>query len=148
MKKQLNKLAKTTALVIALLQCFNGICQTANDSTSTTANQEENWEMITIPEIPPKFPGGEKKLRKFIDKNLQYPEDAKEQKLEGKVCVSFIVKEDGLIEDVKIVRSVAPALDDEAIRLVNSFPKWEPAKQHGKPVQCWFTIPLEFKLNK
>lgn len=146
MKNSLNKLTKLSALVVILLQCFNGLCQTANDSTSTTTNQEEEW--ITLPEIPAKFPGGEKKLRKFIDKNLHYPEDAKEQKLEGKVCVSFIVKEDGLIEDVKIVRSVAPALDDEAIRLVNSFPKWEPAKQHGKPVQCWFTIPLEFKLNK
>ena len=95
----------------------------------------------------PEFPGGELAMRKYLADHVQYPEIAKENGLSGKVFVQFVVNQKGEIENVKIARGVDPALDKEAMRVVQSLPKWKPGSQLGKPVRVSFTVPINFQLN-
>ena len=112
--------------------------------------KEEEYELIEFPEFPeklPEFPGGDSALRRYITDNLKYPEEAKSKGLEGKVFVSFIVCETGNIEDVQ-VKGVDPLLDSAVVRLVQSMPKWEPAKQRGKTITYPYIFPIVFSLEK
>ena len=95
----------------------------------------------------PQFPGGEKNMEKWIKKNLKYPKEAKKMKIEGRVLVSFKVDKTGQISDVSIQKSVNELLDNEAVRLVNSMPKWEPASNNGVPINAMMTIPVNFFLK-
>ena len=90
----------------------------------------------------PQFPGGEVALMKYIQSHLQYPEGTD---VEGKVIAQFVVKSDGSIGEVKIVRSVETALDNEAVRIIKSLPKFTPGRQNGKAVAVWYTLPVTFK---
>ena len=94
------------------------------------------------------FPGGPDKLREYLNKNLSYPQIAMDEGIEGKVFVKFVVSSKGTIKDAKVVRSVDPALDAEALRVVNSMPAWAPAEQHNKPCASYFTLPVNFVLNR
>lgn len=93
----------------------------------------------------PQFPGGMKALMNYISANVKYPESAKQAKIEGRVTTQFVVGEDGVIRNVKVLRSVSPDLDAEAIRVMSSMPKWNPGKQDGKPVPVRYTVPINFK---
>lgn len=104
-------------------------------------------EVFFIVEEMPEFPGGDLELRKFIAQSVKYPISAQEKKIQGKVFITFIVEKDGSIGDAKIVRSVDPALDQEALRVVKSLPKWKPGKQKGATVRVSYTIPINFKLQ-
>ena len=95
----------------------------------------------------PMFPGGEEKLMKYISDNLNYPKIAKEKKIEGTVYVAFVVKEDGIISDIKVARGLGNGCDQEAIRVIKSMPKWKPANQRGTPVPFRFVLPIKFKLD-
>ena len=95
----------------------------------------------------PEFPGGDLELRKYIAQNIQYPEIAKENGIQGKVFVQFVVNQKGEVEQVKVVRGVDPSLDKEAVRVIQSLPKWKPGSQRGKPVKVSFTVPINFQLN-
>ena len=103
--------------------------------------------IFDVVEKDPVFPAGEKKLYEFLSKNLRYPEMAKENAIQGKVYVQFVVWKDGSIKDVKIVKGIHKTLDKEAFRVVNKMPKWRPGKQLGKVVNTKFTIPIKFKLG-
>ena len=109
--------------------------------------EEEEAEVFFIVENMPEFPGGELAMRKYLAEHTQYPEIAKENGLSGKVFVQFVINQKGEIENVKIARGVDPALDKEAIRVVQSLPKWKPGSQRGKPVRVSFTVPINFQLN-
>jgi protein TonB len=87
-------------------------------------------------------------LMKFLQRNVKYPKEAQEQGKQGRVVVQFVVNKDGSITDAKIVKSVDPQLDAEALRVVNAMPNWTPGKQRGKEVRTYFTIPVTFRLNK
>ena len=148
MKKQLNKLAKSSALVILALAaiCTTGYAQSndlsAGDSqNSTTLTKENVGAGITMPE----FPGGDVGLSKYLAENVKFPENAKKDSLSRKVFVQFVINQDGDVENVKVARGVDKAFDKEAIRVVESMPKWEPAKQFGKPVKFTHTIAVAFK---
>ncbi|MDP4202100.1 MAG: energy transducer TonB [Bacteroidota bacterium] len=130
-------------------------------TTSTNSTQQLNdttinqpiitatcYEVYTPIEEMPEYPGGNDSLRLFIRNNTQYPANAVKQKIEGRVIVQFTVNTDGSISEVIIVRSIDPELDAEAIRLIHAMPKWEPAKQQNQPVQCRFTVPINFTLPK
>ena len=105
-------------------------------------------EVFIIVEDMPKFKGGDQNaFRKWIQENLRYPEIAAENGISGKVFVQFAVNSKGLVVDSKVMRGVDPALDKEALRVVNSSPKWEPGKQRGKPVKVQFTFPIVFVLQ-
>jgi len=107
----------------------------------------EESQVFFIVEDMPEFPGGELALRKFIANAIKYPVIAQENGIQGKVYVNFVVDKDGSITNAKIARGVDPSLDKEALRVVNSLPKWEPGMQRGKPVKVSYTVPISFVLQ-
>ena len=100
--------------------------------------------LIDVVEDMPQFPGGTQKLFEYLAKNVRYPKEAEEKCIQGRVIVTFVVEKDGSITDAKVLRSVAPSLDAEALRVVNDMPKWIPGKQDGEPVRVKYTIPITF----
>jgi protein TonB len=122
------------------------------DFTSMIGDDEENIqeeEVFYIVEDMPTFNGGDPatEFRKYIAQNLRYPEIAAENGISGRVIVQFAVNKTGQVVDANIVRSIDPALDKEAIRVVMSSPKWTPGKQRGKAVKVLFTFPINFVLQ-
>ena len=103
---------------------------------------EDAYQVV---EEMPEFPGGMKALMDYLSTNVKYPEAAKQAGISGRVTTRFVVGEDGVIRDVKVVRSVSPELDAEAIRVMSSMPKWKPGKQDGKPVPVRYTVPVNFR---
>ena len=94
----------------------------------------------------PSFPGGEEALRNYLSENIEYPSVAAEMGIEGVVTVEFMVKADGSIGEAKIVRMVDPELEEEALRIVKSMPRWNPASKDGEPADAWFSLPIKFIL--
>ena len=97
--------------------------------------------------VRPQFPGIENELTSFIANHVKYPEQAKKDRIEGTVAISFIVKTSGKIENIKVVRSVNPDLDAEAIRVVSLMPDWKPGTVNGKEANMGAYIPIQFKLK-
>ncbi len=112
-------------------------------------HEEEADEVINfyVIEEKPEFPGGEAAMFQWIAKNIKYPDIAKENGIQGKVFVQFVIGKDGKVTDVTIVRGVDPSLDKEALRVIQSMPPWKPGKQRGKPVRVSFQLPINFKLS-
>ncbi len=104
-------------------------------------------EITTGEEKEPEFPGGQMAMQRFISENVEYPKSAKKNKEEGKVFVQFIIEGDGSLFDIKVVRGVSEALDNEAIRVVKLMPKWSPGESHGKVVRVKYTLPISFRLD-
>ena len=109
--------------------------------------EEEETQVFFIVEDMPEFPGGELALRSFIANAVKYPVIAQENGIQGKVYVTFVVGKDGSIGNATIARGVDPSLDKEALRVVNTLPKWKPGKQRGKPVNVSYTVPINFVLQ-
>lgn len=107
----------------------------------------EESEIFVVVEDMPEFPGGETALRSFINKNVNYPVIAAENGIQGKVYVRFVVDKDGSVTNAEIARGVDPSLDQEALRVVRTLPKWKPGKQRGKPVRVSYTVPINFQLQ-
>lgn len=125
---------------------------TEYDFVSTFGDDEEEIEeeeVFFIVEDMPTFNGGDPatEFRKYIAQNLRYPEIAAENGISGRVIVQFAVDKTGQVVDAVVVRSVDPALDKEAIRVVMSSPKWTPGRQRGKAVKVLFTFPINFVLQ-
>jgi len=108
---------------------------------------EEEPQVFIIVEDMPEFPGGELALRKYIAENVRYPEMAKENDIQGTVYVRFVVDTDGSVKNVEVLRGVDPLLDKEAVRVVQSLPKWKPGKQRGKAVKVSHSVPIKFQLQ-
>lgn len=107
-----------------------------------------NDPIYTAVQEAPRFPGGENEIYKFLSKNTRYPAKAAQNNIQGRVVVQFVIEKDGSIGEVKIVRSVDPDLDKEAMRVIKSMPKFTPGKQNGQNVRCWYNIPVSFKLGQ
>lgn len=107
---------------------------------------EDNPLNFQVVERLPEFPGGMSAFVQWLTKNLKYPLTAQRAKRQGTVLVSFIVNKDGSIADRKVVKSVSPELDREALRVLRLMPKWKPGEDHGKPCRTYFCIPIVFKL--
>ena len=105
-------------------------------------------QIFTAVEQKPAFPGGEAALMKWLSSNIVYPVMAQEEGAQGRVVVQFVVEKDGRIGQVKVVRGRHPELDKEAVRVVKSLPKFIPGKNNGQTVRCWFTLPVNFKLQQ
>ena len=110
----------------------------------TMANGDE---VFTSADKMPVFPGGEAALMMHIRDNISYPPTAEEKNIQGKVVVQFVVDTTGQVGEVKVARSVDPDLDREAVRVVKTLPPFTPGTRLGKPVNVWFTLPVNFKLN-
>ena len=110
--------------------------------------EEEEEEIFMVVETMPEFPGGQQEMMKYIGTNIKYPVIAQENGIQGRVICQFVVEKDGKVTDIKVVRSSGDAsLDKEAVRVINSMPKWKPGKQRGKPVRVKYTIPVNFRLQ-
>lgn len=100
-----------------------------------------------VVEEPPAFPGGMSELYKIIGENLVYPQEAQELNIQGRVILKFIVNPDGSTDRIEVMKGVDPLLDNEAVRVVKTLPKFRPGKQGGVPVHVWFTLPVLFKIE-
>jgi len=106
---------------------------------------EKDWDFV---EQQPLFPGGDGEMFDFLSSNIRYPQIAVDNGIEGKVIMQFVVGRDGSIENVQVMRGVDRSLDNEAIRLIKSMPKWIPGKQGGSAVRVRYTLPVTFRLNR
>ena len=112
------------------------------------AKEEPQEEVVfQVVEEMPQFPGGLGEAMKFLAKNIKYPVEAQQAKIEGRVIVRFVVGRDGSVSNVEVVRGVSPELDAEAVRVVSLMPKWIPGKQRGKAVAVKYTMPIMFRLQ-
>lgn len=131
---------------------------------------DEDFPFVEVPPVPPhygekvpndneihmvvdeqaEFPGGKEALEAYLKKNLRYPESAKEKGIEGKCYVKFIVRKNGKIENITLVRAIAdcPECTAETIGVIKSMPKWKPARIAQKDVDAYFNLPVTFKLEK
>ena len=107
----------------------------------------EIGEVIDAPDVLPSFPGGEQALMTWLRENLKYPQQAMKEHATGRVLVNFVINTDGSIDEVKILRSVHPVLNEEAMRVIKEMPKWQPGMKDGKVVRVRFTMPITFSLN-
>jgi protein TonB len=106
----------------------------------------EEQEIFMVVENAPAFPGGDVARMKFLQDNIKYPQMARESGIQGTVYVTFVVERNGNVTDVKILRGIGGGCDEEAVRVVQNMPKWEPGKQRGKPVRVQFNMPIKFTL--
>ncbi len=104
----------------------------------TTANVQQQ----------PEFPGGEAAMYKWLGDHIQYPAQAAEEGVSGRVVVQFVVSKTGAIENIQVVRGRHPALDKEALRVVKAMPKWNPGRNNGQAVKVTYNLPVTFKLQK
>ena len=109
-----------------------------------TDNAETTFKVV---ETMPKFPGGTKGLMQYLARSIKYPVTAQEKKQQGRVIIQMVIGKDGSISNVKVLRSVSPALDTEAMRVVSNMPKWEPGLQRGQAVAVEYTLPIVFRLQ-
>ena len=110
--------------------------------------QLKGTSVFEVAEEMPEFPGGGMSaFMDYIKTNMRYPASAKENGTQGRVTVQFVVDEDGSIKDSKVLRSVDKDMDAEALRLINTMPKWKPGRQKGQPVAVKFTVPVMFRLD-
>lgn len=120
---------------------------TANSiSTNNMQTKQSDIKTADKVEVMPEFKGGNKAMKEFLMMNMKYPESAVKAKQQGKAVVEFVVKKDGTVSDVYIVKSTGyDVLDNEAMRVVKSMPAWEPGKQKGKPVDVKYFVPITFR---
>ncbi|MBP6313138.1 MAG: energy transducer TonB [Flavobacteriales bacterium] len=102
----------------------------------------------TIVEVMPSFPGGQEEMFKYLGQEIKYPANAIEEGIQGVVYVSFLVEQDGSINDAIVLRGIGGGCDEEALRVVNSMPNWTPGKQGGKAVRVKYNLPIRFTLRK
>lgn len=147
-KSPMRKLTKYFAILPMLLLLITANSAFAQKvEPQKKAAQQNVDEVFVVVEEAPEFPGGESALMKFLNDNINYPEDAQKRGKEGRVIVQYIVEKDGSLSDVNVLRSADPLLDAEAVRVVNSMPNWKPGKQRGQEVRVRYTLPVLFKLD-
>lgn len=118
-----------------------------NVDLGTNEIEEEEPPLVWAEQMP-EFPGGEVALRTYIAEHTEYPPLATENGIQGTVYVRFVVKKNGSVGEVQVTRGVDPLLDEEALRVVKSLPKFKPGIQGGRPVNVWFSVPIYFKLTE
>ena len=116
----------------------------ANEEPTEQKPKKAPKKVSTVVEEMPTFNGN---LNQWLAENMKYPSEAVKNKEQGHVVVQFIISEEGEVMEPKIIRSVSPSLDKEALRVVSSMPKWNPGKANGKPVAVRYMLPVSFKLN-
>ena len=109
--------------------------------------EEMKEETLTVVDVMPQYPGGDRELLKFIAHSIKYPTDAQEAGVQGRVICSFVVDKKGNIVEPKIIRGIDPSLDAEALRVIGMMPRWTPGRQDGKAVRVLYTVPITFRLQ-
>lgn len=110
-------------------------------------DEQEEAQIFTVVESMPSFPGGDAARIRYLNENIKYPQMARESGIQGRVFVTFVVERNGAVSDVRVLRGIGGGCDEEAIRVVNSMPKWKPGMQRGKPVRVSYNLPVKFTLQ-
>lgn len=118
---------------------------TATDVSSKSREMDE--QVFTVVEKMPSFPGGDAELLKYIATNIKYPKESLDNGEQGRVICSFIVGRDGSVNNPEVLRGVTPLLNEEAVRVINTMPRWNPGMQRGKAVAVKYTVPIMFRLK-
>ena len=109
--------------------------------------KEEETKVFEVVEQMPQFPGGDGALMQYLSSHIKYPVVAEENGIQGRVVCTFVVERNGSITDVRVVKSVDPSLDKEAVRVIKGMPNWIPGKQNGSAVRVKYTVPVTFRLQ-
>ena len=149
MKDDVQNLDEVMVVGYAAYEDENEVVETKSIKLPTEEKREDEEQVIfQVVDEMPSFPGGMRECMMFLGRNIKYPVLAQKAKIEGRVIVQFVVDKDGSISDTKVVRSVSPELDAEALRVVGLMPKWNPGKQRGKAVAVKYTMPIMFSIHK
>jgi protein TonB len=150
------KVVTDTSVITSFIPIMEELTRTVTDGDvdDTIMVVVENQAEIAPPEPEPyvfveeqpEFPGGNKALLAYIAKNLVYPREALDNNIEGRVILKFVVKADGSVGRIELLKGVDPLLDLEAMRVISTLPKLKPGKQNGVPVPVWFSVPVTFQL--
>ena len=143
--------APVTGLVFLFVSAFGNITSSTPlpappDATELTSEDSGEVPFVVVEEMP-QFPGGDTTLLKYLAKNTTYPQNAKENKIEGRVIIRFCITEKGSINKISILKGVDPELDAEAMRVVGTLPLFNPGRHNGKAVPVWYMIPITFALK-
>ena len=129
-----------------ILMSFMVVCCLMTANAQKTVVSQTNQKVYDEVEQMPEYPGGMPAMIEFLQTNINYPEDAVKQKVEGRVMVQFVVETDGSISDVHVAKQVFPSLDAEAIRVVQAMPNWVPGSEKGKVVRVKYNLPIVFRM--
>ncbi len=119
----------------------------AEEITTDSINNQETVAKDSILEEMPEFPGGKEMMMEYLGIYTKYPKEAIEAGIEGKSIIEFIVDKEGKICEPKVVKSLSPECDAEAIKAIMAMPKWTPGKVKGEPVRMKYTVPVTFRLS-
>lgn len=122
----------------------DGISGSTSGTGNTTVVTPTMNAPVTWAEQMPEFNGN---LNDYLQTQLRYPQQARDAGIEGKVTIQFVVNEDGTVSNAKILKGIGAGCDEEAIRVINSMPKWKPGKQNGKSIKVYYTLPIRFLLQ-
>ena len=140
---------KTVLLLGVMLFALNIQAQIATEKNNATdcVTTDEVFDFQVV-DKKPKFPGGMTSLQSYINRSLKYPQVSRENNSQGRVIVRFIIDSNGIVISPQVVRGSGDFyLDMEAVRVIESMPKWKPGKHKGKPVRVYFTMPIVFSLK-
>ena len=133
---------KLFGLFLVLLVCLPSFAQ------QKPVEKVDSDGVYLMPYQLPEFPGGIQAMMKFLSTNIKYPVEAQKKGISGRVIVQFVIMEDGTLDQAKVIRGVDPLLDEEALRVVKSMPKWKPGMDRGEAVKVRFTAPIMFNLSR
>ena len=133
---------KLFGLFLVLLVCLPSFAQ------QKPVEKVDSDGVYLMPDQMPEFPGGMQAMMKFLTTNIKYPVEAQKKGVSGRVIVQFVIMEDGTLDQAKVIRGVDPLLDEEALRVVKSMPKWKPGMDRGEAVKVRFTAPIMFNLSR
>ena len=133
---------KLFGLFLVLLVCLPSFAQ------QKPVEKVDSDGVYLMPDQLPEFPGGIQAMMKFLSTNIKYPVEEQKKGISGRVIVQFVIMEDGTLDQAKVIRGVDPLLDEEALRVVKSMPKWKPGMDRGEAVKVRFTAPIMFNLSR
>lgn len=143
--KVLLPIAVTACLAVTFANCNNSMLATNDDKINENSFTNDNQPYVIVEDMP-EFPGGTEALLKYIAENVVYPEQAKNDTIQGTVYLKFVVDKTGKVTQTEVIRGVHPLLDEESIKVVNSLPEWTPGRKSGKNVDVAMQIPIKFQI--
>ena len=134
-------------LILLNTQCDNTKPNDEKPQPAVTETEAIQDSIYRVSEVMPQYPGGPNEMMRYLQENIKYPQSAKDNKIEGRVFVTFVVEKDGSISNAAVMRGIDKECDAEALRVVSSMPKWTPGQHKGEVVRTQFTIPIIYKFN-
>ena len=153
-QKQITKKGRKNASInmgdnktILVVETDETKAETPETNTAVGTFEPVQGDVFDVVEEMPQYPGGAEALLEFLNNNVQYPEEAEKAGIQGRVIATFVVEKDGSVSNARVVKSVDPLLDAEALRVISAMPKWKPGKQNGQVVRVKYTVPLSFHFD-